>query len=227
MAEVWLIRHGESESNAGYVTKNASDADLTERGRQQALEVCRLFLRAPDLIVVTPYPRTQQTAEATRKRFPHSPCEVWALQEFCALDATKYGGTTTLQRGPMMRAYWDRADPDYVDGAGAESFNALLSRIKKGFEKMQALPANFFVGAFLHGYVIGVMKLLLLRPAMGAGEMMTVFSEYHSRNPVANGSILRVTADAQGVRLSQKDRKMLEMEFLSRNLMPTDSLPDM
>ena len=58
MTDVLLIRHGESESNAGFPTPNPESVDLTNRGHQQAREVSKYLLQAlliPDLIVTSSY----------------------------------------------------------------------------------------------------------------------------------------------------------------------------
>jgi broad specificity phosphatase PhoE len=70
MAEVWFIRHGQSIANAGQVTEGTASVPLTALGHQQALAVSTLITTAPDLIVVTPYLRTQQTAVPTLEKFP-------------------------------------------------------------------------------------------------------------------------------------------------------------
>lgn len=104
MAEVWFIRHGESTSNAGETTSDTSIVELTERGRQQAKAASLVLPRPPDLVVVTPYLRTQQTARPTLDRFPSARCETWALQEFSPLSSAAYAGKNAGQRAPFVKA---------------------------------------------------------------------------------------------------------------------------
>jgi len=49
--QVWLVRHGESSSNAGLVTSDPAEIPLTVRGREQAEQVAKQVERALDLIV--------------------------------------------------------------------------------------------------------------------------------------------------------------------------------
>jgi broad specificity phosphatase PhoE len=62
MKEIWLIRHAESAANAGAVTSSPETIPLTEKGLQQARRVAAWFDKQPDIIAVSRYMRTQQTA---------------------------------------------------------------------------------------------------------------------------------------------------------------------
>jgi broad specificity phosphatase PhoE len=49
-----------------------------------------------------------------------------------------------------MEAYWERGDPLYNDGAGAESFADLIGRIQSTLERIRRFEAGFLV-LFSHG----------------------------------------------------------------------------
>src|SRR5262245_709170 len=66
----WLIRHGESESNAGTPSAEPGASPLTARGREQAAGLAATLPEPPTLIVASPYRRAAQTAEPTAARFP-------------------------------------------------------------------------------------------------------------------------------------------------------------
>ena len=82
MIRVFLIRHGESESNAGLPSADPGSAPLTPDGHRQARQVARVLADAPALIVTSPYLRARQTAQPTISRFPGAACEEWPVQEF-------------------------------------------------------------------------------------------------------------------------------------------------
>src|SRR4051812_43055625 len=63
MTEIWLIRHGESESNAGLPTSDTAKIALTPRGFAQAECIVAAFTRPPSLIVTSPYLRAIQSAQ--------------------------------------------------------------------------------------------------------------------------------------------------------------------
>lgn len=222
MAEVWFIRHGESNSNAGTRTTDPATPVLTEKGWEQARALSLRFPEAPGLIVMTPFIRTQQTAAPTLERFPDTQCEIWPLQEFVGLAAAKYDGTTVTERGPMMREYWNRADPDYVDGPGAESFSSLIARVRDGFARLQQRPEPF-VAVFTHGYVIEVARFILARPDMPVQDLMKTFPTH--RFAATNCSVMRLSADAAGVRLHPDELKAFEEAYAAASKKNTGPAP--
>ena len=70
---LYLVRHGETQSNARGVLQGALDSPLTRRGRQQALDVAAA-LRArnvlPALMLSSPQGRAQTTLEIIREALP-------------------------------------------------------------------------------------------------------------------------------------------------------------
>lgn len=69
--EYFVMRHGESKSNvAGVISANIKNEDpLTEKGREQVLaSVAELQKQKIDMIIVSPFMRTQQTAELVREQ---------------------------------------------------------------------------------------------------------------------------------------------------------------
>ncbi|MBI3440840.1 MAG: histidine phosphatase family protein [Proteobacteria bacterium] len=216
MAEVWFIRHGESMSNAGHVVENTATVPLTTRGQAQAIEISKAFTTAPDLVVVTPYMRTQQTAAPTLERFPSTRREIWPLQEFACLSFANYTNTTSLQRAPRVLSYWQRLDPDHIDGAGAESFNMMLSRIRTGLNRLQSAPESF-IAVFAHGRIMHTLRFLLECPQLSPRELMAALRVYVAHNEIDNGAIIRITADARNVRLYDPDKKIFQAGFSVEN----------
>jgi broad specificity phosphatase PhoE len=145
-----FIRHGESESNAGLRTEHPGTSRLTEKGHRQAELTARSFATAPDLIVTSPYLRTRLTAEPLVQRFPQVPCAEWPVQEFTYLHPVNWKGTTWQERQPAAQAYWERLDPHYRDGEGAESWLDLIARIDQIRELILAQKVERLV-IFSHG----------------------------------------------------------------------------
>jgi broad specificity phosphatase PhoE len=209
MPNVWFIRHGESTSNAGEVAVDRGSTVLTELGQEQARNVSLKIDQRPDMIVVTPYIRTQQTAQPLRERYPDVPCEIWDLYEFSALSEDNYVNRTWTQRTPMMHAYWKRNDPASVDGTGAESFLAMTGRISAGLSRLRERKEKFIV-VFAHGYIIQTMRLMLGKPGVSMKSLMKSVPYYMEHSPIDNGAIIRVEMDAQGMRVHEEDFKSLE-----------------
>ncbi len=192
MSTVWFIRHGESEANAGLPTVDPSITPITAKGERQAQQVAQTFTQSPDLIVTSPYQRTQQTAQPTRARFPNVPHAEWPVQEFTYLASARYQGSTIEHRLPLSDAYWQRNDPLYIDGAGAESFADLLARVEIVQTKLMQLEAEF-VPIFSHGrFIRAFVWAVLTRSTEASAKRMRQFHSLITAFSVPNGSILKL-----------------------------------
>lgn len=203
MPRVWLIRHGQSEANAGLRSASASDIPLTELGRQQAGAVAARFGLAPAEIAYSRYTRAAQTAEPTRSRFPGSPASIWAVHEFTYLSPERCANTTWAERVPMVGEYWNRADPDHVDGSGVESFRQFLTRVDETLERLADEAAPLFA-IFTHGQF---MQAAMWRVGPGAGpgapERMAEFRTFMLANPVPNAAVLELELEGGAARIGR------------------------
>jgi broad specificity phosphatase PhoE len=170
-----FIRHGQSTGNAGIPCHDLALLELTDLGWQQAREVAASWTETPDLIVTSPYLRTQQTAAATIQRFPDVPVEVWPIQEFTYLQPSRWNGTLSSERMPYLERYWSEADPEFCDGEGAESFATLLDRARATLHRLAALPTESLVYVFSHGQFIQAVRSLILDSELTDREKMRKF----------------------------------------------------
>ena len=195
MRDLWLIRHAESVANAGETTSTPREIPLSADGREQA----RLFAAAagerPDLIVVSPYVRTHQTAEPLIELYPDADVEEMLVQEFTYLSVTRCRGTNFQQRKPWVSEYWERADPFYADGGQAESFAQLIGRCVQ-FERQIAEREFELAFVFTHEQFI---KGLLWRSLQTAVEMtsdlMRSYQKFMTSFTVPNTAVVRVKLD--------------------------------
>jgi broad specificity phosphatase PhoE len=153
-----IVRHGQSEANAGLATTDPSTIPITALGEAQAKALAASFQTAPSLVVRSPFVRTHLTASVTLARFPYVPVQEWPIHEFTFLSPARHRNTSVAQRRPAVQAYWDAADPDSVDGYGAESFATFWSRVESFWTRIQAAPEGTV--AFGHGQF---MQLLLFQ----------------------------------------------------------------
>jgi broad specificity phosphatase PhoE len=196
---VLWIRHAESEANAGLPTPDAWTTPLTEDGWEQARRISGVFGRpAPGLIVQSCMTRSQQTARVTAERFPLARVEQWAVQEFTFLSGAQYAGTTQAQREEGARAYWERMDPDYVDGPRAESFRQFIARVDATLERLAALHAPGPVLVFSHGRFIRGVLLRVNEPESPMELMMVRAYEMMTTVSVPNGVIWEMTGGGRG-----------------------------
>ena len=132
MATIWLIRHGESVSNAGGITKSYYENPLTEKGQQQVLKLGKRFSSLhPTKIIHSSYLRAQQTSQPIRERHPNVPVETWPIHEFRLISPRLYEGFSANDRASHRITYWEHLDPDYRDHEESESFIESLERVKQ------------------------------------------------------------------------------------------------
>lgn len=192
MKEIWLIRHAESTANAGAITSLPETIPVTERGLEQANYVAATFDKQPDLIVVSPFLRAQETAAPLLKRYPKAPSQEWDVQEFTYLATERCRNTTYTDRKPMVAAYWERSEPGFCDGAGAESFAHFVLRAKGMIERIKSDNSNFIV-VFTHGQLIQLTMWLLWHNIEDLNnQSMAAFHSFLLAIQVPNAAIIKL-----------------------------------
>ena len=150
---VHCFRHGESRANAGFITESPSSIPLTDKGVMQAQALADNFTGTPpQRIFHSPFLRAQNTAQPMMAKFNTVPAVVWPIEEFTYLSPERFSNTSTLERLPFVQDYWHIADPDRVDGAGAESFNQFMARVFASLRRLAALQAEGVSHVMLFGH---------------------------------------------------------------------------
>lgn len=195
MKHVRLIRHGESAANAGEPTRDHASIPLTAKGLEQAHKVARSFTSAPGLIVASPFLRAQATALTTTAFYPAAAFETWPIHEFTYLAPARCVDTTLAQRRGRVDAYWQRSDPTFSDGEGAESFCDLVARAIEFLERLEKQSANEIV-VFTHGQFMNTVRWLLeRRPQEINSEAMLDWRQYETANHVPNCQGFKLSRD--------------------------------
>ena len=166
-----LIRHGQSEDNAGISSSGQGKTRLTDKGKQQAKVTGEHWREAPDLIVISPYIRTEQTAAPTIRRYPDVPVETWPIEEFRQLSAARYEGVNSQERWAHYDAHWAKKDPDFKDGdgIGAESIREFTKRLDQLEKDLVNTDFNLAY-IFCHGMFL---RAFMLRHIWGSTRPMT------------------------------------------------------
>jgi broad specificity phosphatase PhoE len=188
---LWLVRHAESEGNAGRVTSDYAAIPLTARGCAQAEQVAQACPEPPARVVLSPYRRAHQTAEPLLARFPGIPVVGASVQEFTYLAASRCRDLDALARSPLVEAYWARMDPDYCDGDGAESFADLWVRAA-GFLDQAAQWQGLTVVFTHEQFIRAVVAQVLFGPGLAGPADMARFFALRIGLPVPNGGIVRL-----------------------------------
>lgn len=189
---ILLIRHGESEANAGLPTPSPAAIRLTEKGRAQARSLADSFDFQPDLVIVSPYARTRETATTLLTKFPEAPVEEWPIQEFTYLDTTRLAGTTEVERHAEVEDYWNRGDAFTAFGNGAESFAHFIGRVEAMISRLKDIKKGNVIAVFTHGYVMHAAGFLLRDPGAPAGaELMRGFRKSWAEDSPAHCEVRR------------------------------------
>jgi 2,3-bisphosphoglycerate-dependent phosphoglycerate mutase len=192
MKEIWLIRHAESTANAGAVTSLPETIPLTEKGFEQARYIASSFEKQPDLIIVSPFLRARETAAPLLERYPNAVLQEWDVQEFTYLATERCRNTTFADRQPLVAAYWDRSEPDYCDGPGAESFAQFVLRAKGMIKRIKSDNSSFIV-VFTHGQLIQLTMWLLWHNVEEVGsKSMAAFRFFLKAIQVPNAAIIKL-----------------------------------
>ena len=198
MKHVRLIRHGESAANAGEPTRDHASISLTAKGLEQANKVARSFTSAPELVVASPFLRAKATALATTALYPAAAFETWPIHEFTYLAPARCVDTTLEQRRGWVEVYWQRADPAYSDGEGAESFLDLVARSRHFLERLAEQQAND-IAVFSHGQLLNTVAWLLEKnPQEIDGEAMLDWRRYEIANHIPNCQGFSLSRDLKG-----------------------------
>jgi broad specificity phosphatase PhoE len=186
-----FIRHGQSTANIGEVTGDFSQIPLTPFGERQAEALAATWTFTPSLIVMSPFLRTQQTAQPTIARFPEVPVETWPIEEFAYWDRQHWGDSRPEDQMKSVDSYWSEADPDRRMGH-AESFAMMLARIGAALDRLATLEVSAPVLLFTHGHFMQALRYTLLFPASSAGAAMKGFREFDERYKVQNTERMEV-----------------------------------
>lgn len=196
---VHCVRHGESEANVGASSRDPASIPLTEAGRQQAEAIAAFIDQAPGRLVCSPFLRAKQTAAPTQARFS-APMELWPIQEFTYLAPARCAGTSAAERRDWVQAYWNKADPHFVDGQGAESFNAFILRVRQalfGFERLHENGCHAVI-AFGHGQFFQALRWLIVTRADEVDtEAMRAFRAVDLADPIRNATGFSAAFDGQ------------------------------
>ncbi|MFA5960447.1 MAG: histidine phosphatase family protein [Tatlockia sp.] len=187
---LWLIRHGETEANTGVWSANPAETPLTPLGKEQALTLAMGITEQPDLLVVSPLRRAQETAQPLCSKWPNiKPC-TWPIEEFLYLTPSRLKDLTPEEKKEQISHYWQRNDPWFRDGAQVESFAQFLERVahfhhllceQKGF--VIAVGHGHFFKAFQHGLIHGFTA---------SPEWMRLFRQEEVAQPIKNGEIVQL-----------------------------------
>lgn len=205
MLTVFLVRHGESQSNAGLATPDPVKVELTSLGHMEAKQVAAfLKKRTPlNLVVTSPYLRTKQTASHTRQLFPTTAVEEWEVQEFTYLSSMHQEQSTTEDRKPLVEIYWAMGEPSFMDGSSypyfilrpySESFKAFIGRVQAFIRRLKEVDNRCEnIAVFSHEqFIAAVLWCIEHGSAEITSDTMQAFRHFFNQNRLPNGGIVEL-----------------------------------
>ena len=182
---LFLIRHGQTDSNAGGVLQGHLPTSLNTLGRAQAERLAERLrqLRPPvDVLVTSDLQRALETAEPIARALglPARVDAAWRERGFGTLEGQTLGEL----------AIW-RAASGGLDPPGGEGTEAFYARIEAALGALAAEPGGDRVAVVTHGGAIRAVLHLLAsgRVPRAAGEPPPEVV------PIINGSILHMALD--------------------------------
>jgi probable phosphoglycerate mutase len=206
MITVFLVRHGESQANAGFATSDPVKVELTPLGKKQAIEVATFFEESKQptlkLIVYSPFLRTKQTAEPTKALFRHAAVEEWEVQEFTYLSSIHRVCSTVQDRKPLVDGYWTKSEPSlwedfyptFISSTHSESFKVFIWRVQAFIRKLKELDDKCQnIAVFSHEQFIAAVLWCIEREGEEiTSDSMRDFRDFFKKHRLPNGGLVKL-----------------------------------
>lgn len=163
MKRFFLIRHAQSESNAGIIINQNHLINLTELGIKQAESLSTKLIKMlpnPQAVFVSPYIRTAQTAKPYLTKLGRESQLIDALQEFNMLDFQRIERKCLAEIRVMADEFW-ATDNAHRDSDQTDSFDEFVTRVKTARQAFAQMDDGDYV-VFTHGMWIGMLIWQLL-----------------------------------------------------------------
>lgn len=165
MKTFYLIRHAQSQSNAGLVVSENHKIALTDLGHEQAKELSDWLTDTIDKpireVLISTYLRTQQTALPYLSRHKVTPLVIEELREFNNLEFEKIKALSFAQIATLSEAFWQTGDIYHQDGEDTDSFASFVQRVQSARAYFDTLPDGNYI-VFTHGMWIGMLLWQIL-----------------------------------------------------------------
>jgi probable phosphoglycerate mutase len=156
---LYLLRHGETASNAARVYAGRSEEPLTERGRAQALEAGRrLEASGVSAIYSSPLRRAVETATILASALSAPATVEDALTEMALGPWEGLSEEEVTRRYPREWAVW-QAHPSHLRLPGRETLPEVLRRVLPCLERIRSTHSDDAVVVVTHHAPIRVVTL--------------------------------------------------------------------
>ncbi|MFW2176751.1 MULTISPECIES: histidine phosphatase family protein [unclassified Moraxella] len=162
--KIYLIRHAQSESNAGKLVRPNHEINITELGQTQANELAEWLqshINEPIAdIFISQYVRTHQTAKPFLDKVGRSATMIDDLHEINYLDFERIKDLSFDEIRKLADEFWQKS-PSHQDSDVTDSFEQFVQRVKNVRAFFDGLPDGTYV-VFTHGMWIGMLMWQVL-----------------------------------------------------------------
>lgn len=161
---LYLVRHGETNSNVNLLLHGRTDVPLNDHGRSQAERIGERMTEFPELdrIVSSPLQRALHTAQAIQRRTD------LPLETMEGLEEMNFGDAEGIVYNELENVFPDESsrllDPEEFDVRypNGETRREFFERVKAAIERITESYAGQHVVVVAHGGVIAATLSLLL-----------------------------------------------------------------
>jgi alpha-ribazole phosphatase len=194
---ILLVRHGQSQANAGGVTLENPLVPLTPLGELQARALAPWLPQAAAAIWSSPFKRALDTAKPYCERLGANAATHEDLREFEVIDTVQMRDSPFAERNAAVMRFWQTAEPDLRTGPAAESFREFHQRITRVRTRfLPSLPD----GTVIFGH--GMWMALLLWQLWGFEQLdpaaMIQFRRFQLGFPMPNAALYALTHTSLG-----------------------------
>ena len=159
MKKIYLIRHAQSESNAGQTVRPNHQINITDVGKTQAQELADWLsanvTEPVTEIFVSQYLRTQQTAHPYLQSTKRTATVIDELHEFNFLDFDTIKDLSFDDIRVIADDFWQQHSAHRASEV-TDSFEHFVARVQKVRAYFDALPDGTYL-VFTHGMWIGML----------------------------------------------------------------------
>jgi broad specificity phosphatase PhoE len=201
---IYLIRHAQSQANAGGMTLENPIVPLTALGELQARALAPLLLPTRVRIWSSPFKRTLDTAAPYCARMGVTAAVHDDLREFETVDTVQLRGSPCEERESVVAGYWMKSDPGHRSGPGAETFREFHARVARASHQfLPTLPDGTIV--FAHGMWMALLFWQMWGFTSVDCLSMTLFRRFQLGFPTPNAGVYCLTQVTPGKWLVQAD----------------------
>jgi broad specificity phosphatase PhoE len=203
-SRIYLVRHGQSQANAGGMTLENPLVPLTELGALQARAIAPLLPPTSVAIWSSPFKRALDTAAPYCALMGRSVSIHDDLREFETVDTVQLRGSAGEVREAVVAGYWLKSDPDHRAGPAAETFREFHERVARARHGFLPTLAD---GSILFGH--GMWMALLFWQLWGFASVdrlsMSLFRRFQLGFPTPNSGVYCLSQLTPGTWTVQAD----------------------